>query len=72
MTAPTAIEEPEQAQLLAWAAACATTLNIARATWRSMRDQLPRGRGRKAFLLPAIAITGAFLAGAWFIASRRS
>ena len=71
MTAPIATNEREQDQLFEWAAACATTLDIARSTWRSMRDHLPRGTSRRSFVLPALAITGVFLAGAWFIKQRR-
>ena len=59
-----------QASLVQWATACAGALELSRRTWRALRDRLPPGDGRKAFVVPAIAITGAFLAGAWWLRSR--
>ncbi len=59
-----------QYSMLQWAAACAAALEVSRRTWRGLRDRLPPGAGRRAFVVPAIAITGAFLAGAWWLKSR--
>jgi hypothetical protein len=59
-----------QYSILQWATACAATLEISRRAWRLVRDRMPRGDGRRSFVVPAAAITAAFLAGAWWLTSR--
>lgn len=73
---PGAVEARQQVErqysLLGWAAACAATLDASRRTWRTLRTRMPLGDGRRTFVVPAIAITAAFLAGAWWLKSRTS
>lgn len=58
-------------KLLAWAGACAAALETTRHIWKGLRGITPRGWTRTSFVVPAAAITGAFLAGAWYLSRER-
>jgi hypothetical protein len=51
--------------LLAWAEDCADVLASIREMWRHLAGVLPPGVRRRAFALPAFAVSAVFLAGAW-------
>ncbi len=58
-------------RLLAWTAACAAALETTRHIWKGLRGSTPKGWTRSSFVVPAAAITGAFLAGAWYLSRQR-
>lgn len=65
-------ESADNRGLLAWAGACAAALETTRHVWKEFRGRTPRGWARASFIVPAAAITGAFLAGAWYLSRRRA
>jgi hypothetical protein len=58
-------------KLLAWAGACAAALETTRHIWKGFRGRTPPGWTRTSFVVPAAAITGAFLAGAFWLSRKR-
>jgi hypothetical protein len=55
---------------LAWATDCAALLTSARGIWHELAGALPLGARRRSFVVPALAVSAAFLAGAWWLTSR--
>jgi len=62
----------ENHRLLAWAGACAAALETTRHVWKGLRGRTAPGWRRASFVVPAAAITGAFLAGAWYLSRKRT
>ncbi len=59
-------------KLLAWAGACAAALETTRHIWKGLRGGTPRGWTRTSFVVPAAAITGVFLVGAWYLSRQKT
>jgi hypothetical protein len=69
MATPQAPGIPADPMLL-WAKDCAALLTSARGTWHELAGSLPLGVRRRSFVIPALAVSAVFLAGAWWLHSR--
>jgi hypothetical protein len=58
-------------KLLEWRNECAALLESLRAFWRETRGFLPPNLRRRSFVVPAVAVTVAFVAGAVWLLGRQ-